>query len=151
MIRTGIATAAILAGLLTTFAAPAHAGRSAMPAAAQAAAATAADAAPFLGEWTLNLEGPNGPAVFDLTVKTEADKVLAEIKSDQMPPTPITDIAKTDKGLVLKFSFDYQGNQVGAVTTLTPGADKTAAQIDFADGAYVVTGPAVKKEKEKAE
>jgi hypothetical protein len=150
MIRTGIATAAILAGLLTSVAAPAHAGRRALPTAAQGAAATAADAAPFLGEWTLNLEGPNGPAVFDLTVKTEADKVLAEIKSEQMPLTPITDIAKTDKGLVLKFSFDYQGNQVGAVTTLTPGADKTAAQIDFADGAYVVTGTAVKKANEKA-
>jgi len=69
-----------------------------------------------------------------------------------MPPTPITDISKTDKGLVLKFSFDYQGNQVAAVVTMTPGTDgTTSAQIDFADGAYVVTGAAVKKEKEKAD
>jgi hypothetical protein len=149
MIRTGIATAAILAGLLTSVALPAYAGRHSSAAGIQA---TASDAAPFLGEWTLNLEGPNGPGVFDLTVKTESDKVLAEIKSEQMPPTPITDIAKTDKGLVLKFTFDYQGNQVGAVTTLTPSADgsKTGAQIDFADGAYVMTGTAAKKAKEKA-
>jgi hypothetical protein len=148
MIRTGIATTALVAGLLTSFAAPAHAGRSSSAAAGQA---TAADAAPFVGEWTLNLEGPNGPAVFDLTVKVESDKVVGEIKSEQMAPTPITDITKTEKGLVLKYSFDYQGNQVGAVATLTPGTDgKTSAQIDFADGAYVVTGAAVKKEKEKA-
>ena len=149
MIRTGIATTALVAGLLTSLAAPAHAGRRFQAAAAQA---TVADAAPFAGEWTLNLEGPNGPAVFDLVIKTEADKVVGEIKSEQMAPTPITDISKTDKGLVLKFSFDYQGNQVAAVVTLTPAADgKIGAQIDFADGAYVVTGPAVKKEKEKAE
>ena len=89
--------------------------------------------------------------MFDLTVKVESDKVVGEIRNEQMAPTPITDITKTEKGLVLKYSFDYQGNQVSAVATLTPGADgKTGAQIDFADGAYVVTGTAVRKEKEKA-
>ena len=70
---------------------------------AAAAQATAADAAPFVGEWTLNLEGPNGPAVFDLVIKTEADKVVGEIKNEQMAPTPITDITKSDKGLVLNY------------------------------------------------
>src|SRR6187397_1038202 len=121
MIRTGIAVAALVAGLFTSFAAPAHAGRRSMAAGVQV---TAADAAPFIGEWTLDLQGPNGPAVFDLVIKTD-----------------------TDKGLVLKFSFDYQGNQVAAVVTMTPAADgKIGAQIDFADGAYVVTGSAVKKE-----
>ena len=149
MIRTGIATAALVGGLLTCLAAPAHAGHRFLPAAAQA---TVADAAPFAGEWTLNLEGPNGPAVFDLVIKTEADTVAGEIKSEQMAPTAITDISKAAKGLVLKFSFDYQGNQVPAVVTITPAADgTTGAQIDFADGAYVVTGPAVKKTKEKAD
>ena len=148
MIRTGIAATALTAGLLTC---SRGAGDTAPSFQAAAAQATAADAAPFVGEWTLNLEGPNGPAVFDLVIKTEADKVVGEIKSEQMAPTPITDITKTDKGLVLKYSFDYQGNQVAAVATLTPAADgKTGAQIDFADGAYVVTGTAVKKEKEKA-
>ena len=149
MIRTAIAATILAAGLLTFFVAPAHAGRASMAAGAQA---SAADAAPFVGEWTLNLQGPNGPAVFDLVIKAEADKVVGDIKSEQMPPTPITDISKTDKGLVLKFSFDYQGNQVAAVVTMTPGTDgTTSAQIDFADGAYVVTGAAVKKEKEKAD
>ena len=86
MIRTGIAATTLVAGLLTAFAVPGFAGRSPQA----AAQATAADAAPFLGEWTPNLEGPNGPAVLDLTVKSEADKVVGEIKSEQMPPTPIT-------------------------------------------------------------
>ena len=152
MIRKAIATTALVAGLLTCPVAAAEASPGAVQAAAQATPATSADAAPFVGEWTLNLEGPNGPAVFDLTVKTESDKVVGEMKSEQMAPTPITDITKTDKGLVLKYSFDYQGSQVGAVATLTPGTDgKTSAQIDFADGAYIVTGAAVRKEKEKGD
>jgi hypothetical protein len=149
MIRPRIAVTALVAGLLTCVVAATPAVPNAVQAATQA---TVADAAPFIGEWTLNLEGPNGPAVFDLTLKSEADKVVGEMKNEQMAPTPITDITKTDKGLVLKYSFDYQGNQVAAVATLTPGTDgKIGAQIDFADGAYVVTGTAVKKEKEKAE
>ena len=50
----------------------------------------------------------------------------------------------------MKFSFDYQGNQDAVVVTVTPPADgKVGAQIDFADGAYVMAGTAVKKEKEK--
>ena len=99
MIRTGIAATALTAGLITWVVAPAQAGRNAVQAATQA---TAADAAPFVGEWTLNLEGPNGPSVFNLVIKTEADKIVGEIKSEQMAPTPITDITTSDKGLVLK-------------------------------------------------
>ena len=42
------------------------------------------------------------------------------------------------------------GNAIDAVVSLMPGTDgKTAAQIDFAGGAYTMTGTATKKEKEK--
>src|SRR5215204_4438456 len=77
MIRTGIVTTALVTGLLSCVVAATHATPGAVQAAAQA---TAADAVPFLGEWTLNLEGPNGPAVFDLTLKVDADKVVGEMK-----------------------------------------------------------------------
>jgi hypothetical protein len=106
---------------------------------------TAADAAPFLGDWTLTMEGQNGPAVFALKVKVEADKVSGEIGSDQMAATPIADIQKIDKSIVLSYTFDYQGMPVGAVVTLTPAGEKTTAVIDFAGGAYVMNGTAAKK------
>ena len=67
MIRTALASAALVATLLA-------------PATARAQA-TAADAAPFLGDWTLALQGPNGPATFNLSVKVEDDKVVGEIAS----------------------------------------------------------------------
>ncbi len=114
------------------------------------AQATAADAAPFLGDWTLALQGPNGPATFNLSVKVEDDKVVGEIGSDAMPVQKITSISKTDKSLVLNYSFPWEGNAIDAVVSLMPGTDgKTAAQIDFAGGAYTMTGTATKKEKEK--
>ena len=46
---------------------------------------TAAQAAPFIGEWTLALQGPDGPGTFDLSVKVEKDKLAGEISSDQLP------------------------------------------------------------------
>jgi hypothetical protein len=111
---------------------------------------SATDAAPFIGDWALALEGPNGPATFGLAVKAEQEKVSAELVSDVMGTQPITSIAKADKALVLSYSFTYDGNNVDAAIRLTPASDgKMAAQIDFAGGAYVMTGTATKKEKAK--
>ena len=108
----------------------------------------AADAAPFVGDWTLALNGANGPANFTLNVKVDSDKLAGEIAGPEMPATPITDMAVADKSLRLRFTFNYQGMAIETVLVLTPQADgKTAAQMDFAGGAYVATGIATKKEK----
>jgi len=111
----------------------------------QGAQVSASDAAPFIGDWTLTMDGQNGPALFALKLKVDGDKVTGEISSEQMAPTAIADIKKADKSLVLSYTFDYQGMPVGAVITLTPADDKTAATIDFAGGAYVMNGTAAKK------
>ncbi len=147
MVRIVIAGTALTAALLAP--SPSAAGPVAR-AAQSAAQVTAADAAPFIGEWTLALQGPNGPGAFDLTVKVEKEKVVGEITNAEVPTQAITDVTKADKSLVLAYSFDYQGNAVPAVVSLTPAADgKMSAQIDFAGGAYVMSGTATKKEKAK--
>ena len=123
-----------------------------MVAAAQAGGQiTPADAAPFVGEWTLALQGPDRQGTFGLRVDVEKEKVTAEIYNEQMPKQPITDISLQKKTLVLGYSFTWEGNPVSAVVSLTPGDDgKVAAQIDFAGGAYVMAGTATKKEKAKS-
>ena len=115
MIRTAVVSSVLIAGLLTL---PATAVRAAPDAPQSAGQITAADAAPFVGDWTLTLEGPNGPATFDLSIKVEQDKVVGEIKSAELPAQAITDITKVDKSLFLRYSFDYQGNQVPTVVSL---------------------------------
>jgi hypothetical protein len=108
------------------------------------------DAAPFAGDWTLALQGPNGPGNFFLSITTANDKVAAEIASDAVAKQPISTISLVDKTLVLGYSFTWEGNAVDATVSLTPDKDaKMAAQIDFAGGAYVMTGTATKKEKDK--
>lgn len=148
MIRTALLSCALVAGVVTAptvaLAAPASSVTE------QARQATAADAAPFVGDWSLTLQGPNRPGAFDLSVKVEGEKVLAEIASEQLPKQPITSITMADKTLVLGYSFTWEGNPVEAVVSLTPAAEgKTTAQIDFAGGAYIMTGTAAKKDKAK--
>lgn len=136
MIRTTLVSTVLFATLL----APASA----------LAQVTAADAAPFLGDWTLAMQGPNGPGTFNLSVKVEDDKVVGEIGSDALPTQKVTSISKTEKSLVVNYSFPWEGNSIDAVVSLTPDADgKVAAQMDFAGGAYTMTGTATKKEKAK--
>ena len=148
MIRPVIISTALIALL------PAPSGSAWSPAliAAQQSAGqvTAADAAPFVGDWTLTLEGQNGPAAFELAVTVEKDKVVGEITHPGAPARPITDVSKTDQSLVLSYSFDYEGNAVDAVVRMTPADEgKTNAEISFAGGAYVMSGTAAKKEKAK--
>jgi hypothetical protein len=109
---------------------------------------TAVQAAPFIGDWMLAMQGPNGPGTFELSVKVEKEKVTGEISSDEVPKQPIREISMADKSLVLAYSFTWEGNPVEAVVSLTPAADgKMTAQIDFAGGAYIMSGTATKKEK----
>jgi hypothetical protein len=108
--------------------------------------ATAENAAVFLGNWTLTAEGQQGPATFSLAVRPEAGKVLAEISSTVMPKQAITDITMLGPALVLRYSFDYQGMAIPVALTLTPSEGKTAVNMAFADGQYVMTGSAAKAE-----
>ncbi len=139
MIKRVLLSSLLVAGLAT-----AHIG------AQQPAQATPADAAPFLGEWTLTMQGPNGPGTFTLTLKAENEKVMGEIVNELVPVQTITNVSMASKSLRLTYTFPWEGNPVEAVVTLTPAEEgKTSAQIDFAGGAYTMTGTATKKEKAK--
>ena len=141
MIRTLIAGTALMAGLVI----PGPAAN-----AQSAPQVTAADAAPFIGEWTLDLQGPNGPGTFELTVKVEKEKVTGEITGGTLATQPIAEVSKADQSLLLSYSFTWENNPVDAVVKLTPAPEgKMNAQIAFASGAYIMTGTATRKEKAK--
>jgi hypothetical protein len=122
----------------------------ARPAAQAPAQVSVEDAKPFLGDWTLAMNGERGPGTFNVSLKAEGDKVVGEVASDAVAAQKITSISKTEKGIFLNYSFPYEAMTVDAVVSLMPGAEgKVAAQIDFAGGAYTMTGTATKKEPPK--
>ena len=122
-------------------------------AAQPAAQISPADAAPYLGDWILELQGPNGPGTFDLNVKVDKEKVVGQIATPTLETQAITDITKSGDNLVLRYTFNYEGSPVDAAVYLMPAPEakdgKRKAQIDFAGGAYVMTGTAAKKEQAK--
>lgn len=137
-------TAVAVLALSLTIPAIAHAQQPAPVAPAAAGAVTPADVTAFLGDWTLNMESPMGPAAIALSIKSEAAKVVGEISSDMMPKTAIGSIEKSGANLVLKYDFSYEGNAVPVVVTLTPSGDKVGATMDFGGGAFQMTGAATK-------
>jgi hypothetical protein len=79
-------------------------------------------------------------------VKTELDKVVGEISAAEQPKQFIPEAWMAEKALRLRYTFDYQGNPIEAIVTLTPAPEgKTSAVIEFAGGAYVMNGTAAKK------
>ena len=146
---TLLATTMVVAMTMTPAAIPGvglHAQAAAQGAAAPAL--TAAELAPFLGDWTLTLQGPNGPGAFELSIRMEKDKPQADITNEATPKQPIAEFSMAGKTLSLGYSFTWEGTPVGAVVSMTPSADgPMKAQIDFAGGAYVMTGTAAKKDK----
>jgi len=115
-------------------------------AAAQSALAVA-DAAAFMGGWTLGLDTPQGALSMELKITDEAGKVGASISAEPMIPgvTKITDIAKNGDKLVLSYTLEVQGMSIPAVITLIPVGDKWKANFDFAGGQFQTDGTAVKK------
>lgn len=127
-----MATAAIVA-LLT------------LPAMAQTPPLTA-EATPFVGEWALGLDTPQGSMTMDLSVKNDAGKLAASLTSPMMMGAQaVNDIAVTGKNLVMQYSFDYQGQAIPAAITIMPDGDKWKASFDFAGGQFVVDGTATRK------
>jgi hypothetical protein len=144
MTRIAIASVVLVAGLTASVvvATPAVVSAQSTPATVPA---TPAEAAPFLGDWTLTMQGPDRSASFDLTVKVEGEKVVGEISAAEMAKQFVPEAWMAEKTFRMRYSFDYQGSPIDGVISLTPAADKVDAQIDFANGAYLMTGTAAKK------
>jgi hypothetical protein len=117
------------------------------PAVATAQTLAAADAAAFIGDWTLTLDTPQGSFEQNLSVKDLEGKVHAELSNQMQPDAQaIDDISKDGNDLVMKFQGDFQGQAFAAKLILTPdGSDKAVVTFDVMDGQFVMQGSAVKK------
>jgi hypothetical protein len=111
---------------------------------ATSAQVSAADAAPYVGSWKLNFEGPMGPLEVTLKVTSEGDKVVGEMMGDMLGNAKSTSAAKGPNGLTLKFDLDIMGMQLPGAITLTPDGAKVKATFDLMDGAFSMPGTGAK-------
>jgi hypothetical protein len=113
---------------------------------AQASALPVADAAKFMGAWTLAMDSPQGPFALTATFTDVDGKVACELTSDMMPAQKVTDITKAGNDLVLKYQGDFQGQAFAAKITLTPLEDaKIGVGFDVMDGQFMMSGVGTKK------
>jgi hypothetical protein len=105
--------------------------------------ATPENTAAFLGEWTVNATGSYGPISMTVTLKAAEGKVVGEVADPNGKHE--ADVAKSGTSVVLSYVFDYQGNPIDAVVTLTPKDNLVAVNLDFAGGAAQFVGTAAKK------
>jgi hypothetical protein len=104
------------------------------------------DAGNFMGEWTINLDSPQGSFAMTLKLADKEGKVEGELSSDIAPPQTVTDISKSDADLVLKYIGNYQGQSFDAKITLTPDGDKNVKVLfDVMSGQFLMNGTGVKK------
>src|SRR5262249_17033195 len=108
---------------------------------------TAAEAGNFMGEWTINLDSPQGPFAMTLKLADKEGKVEGELSSDIAPPQTVTEISKSDVDLVLKYIGNFQGQSFDAKITLTPDGDKNVKVLfDVMSGQFLINATAVKEE-----
>jgi hypothetical protein len=106
-----------------------------------------ADAGAFIGEWSLNLDSPQGSFEQTMVLKDEGGKAVAEISSQMAPDVQkVTDVSKKGNDLVLKFAGNFQGNPFDAEITLVPdGTDKVKVTFDINGGQFTMNGTGTKK------
>lgn len=110
------------------------------PAVAQA---SATDAAPFVGNWTLKFDGPMGPIETKMKVTSDGGKVTGELSGD-LGTAKSTESSKGAKGLTLQFTLELAGMTLPGSITLVPDGGKFKATFDVMNGAFTVDGDAIK-------
>ena len=145
MSRSWIAASSLALGLLVAPSARAFAQQPPATASAAETPATPADVASLVGDWTIAMETPMGPASTLLTLRVEAGKVVADVSSDMIPKTTVNTVLKSGANIVVKYSIDFQGQAAPIVLTLTPKGESLAANFDFAGGMFQKDGVGTRK------
>jgi hypothetical protein len=110
---------------------------SSSPSASGGVPAGPADAAPFVGDWSIPVTTTFGSYAGHITLKVEEDTVVALLSGDVVPEQRTTDIVKADRGITIRAKMDYEGllveklTPVSVAVTLTPAGDYVNVGMDF--------------------
>jgi hypothetical protein len=104
---------------------------------------TAADAQPFIGQWSLPIQADQ-TINFEIDIMDHDGHVMASVgaagtKSD------VQQITKNGESLVLRYTASMQGQQFPVRITLAPNGETLRASLDAADGMFTANGTATKR------
>src|SRR5690349_6835752 len=85
---------------------------------------TAAQAAPFIGDWSAAVTSAMGPATYSVSVRVDGGNVVATVGGGMFPPAPASEIYLSGKNLILKYASSFQGMSIPGLIAMTPdGSD----------------------------
>ncbi len=112
----------------------------------QSTTATAAQIAPFVGDWLVTVKVMANDAIFAVSVKNDGGTPSATIRSDGQPIVNVTDITAAGNSLVLKYMSQPMGTPRSTVLTLTLDGASVRASMAVMDGQNEMSGTAAKQQ-----
>ncbi|HEX6465360.1 MAG TPA: hypothetical protein VFZ98_12935, partial [Vicinamibacterales bacterium] len=106
---------------------------------------TAAQAAPFVGDWVATVAMGANQGTSLVSVKTVGGKVTATVTPEGQAAITNTAVAMNGDSLVVRYTFEMQGNTIPTVLSLTPQGDVMRVTMAVMDGQYELTGMAAKQ------
>lgn len=95
-------------------------------------ASLSALAADATGSWKISFETPNGKRESVLALKQDGDKLTGNMKSEQMPDTPITGTAAGDS-LTFSITRDFNGQTMKIEYSAKVDGDKMSGNVKFGE------------------
>ena len=111
----------------------------------EASSLDASEATDYIGEWALSMETPRGTREQTLSITDVGGKLAATLSGGRGGALDITDITKSDAGLVLAFERNMRGNSAPVVLTLSLDGDTLNATQDVNNGRFSMSGTGKKQ------
>jgi ankyrin repeat protein len=106
----------------------------------------ATEAAGFLGDWLVTIQGPTGPIELDLLVTDLDGNVVVELNVDGMEePQVVTQIVKQDDALALDYTLAVFGQSLPVSSTLALDREELTVVLDVMGGQFSLEGTGVRK------
>src|SRR3954468_10319538 len=97
---------------------------------------SAAQAAPFVGNWLVTVAAGGRESAFAVAIKTDSGNTSATVSSDTQPTIDVQNISLSGQSLVLTYVTTFQGRPIPTVLTLTPAGEGLSANTSVMDGQY---------------
>ncbi|HEX4567352.1 MAG TPA: hypothetical protein VH138_12015, partial [Vicinamibacterales bacterium] len=109
------------------------------------AAPTAAQVAPFVGDWVMTVAMGANQSTSLVSVKSDGGKVTATVQPEGQAPLTNTAVSMSGTSLIVRYTGDMGGQPIPTVLSLTPQGEVMRVTMAIMDGQYELTGMAAKQ------
>ena len=104
----------------------------------------AAEARAFLGEWSVILEGPEGPVELRFDLADDRGQLLGIVQGWDGSTILAEEITMSGSDLLLSYRMDYRGEGFRVALSLSPDTLGLAVTLAGGGGAFTLTGTGVR-------